>query len=133
MDEAIKNLPSYSNIKKCSTNEVTDAIVIIQPIVYYAPQTTALYGDFKIKIYQTRADVETSPDNFIKDMKISAFRVIQFDKATIHENINIIYTKLLEELIEELDEVNIDSNRPTNGSYCDLLNTLIETNATTSY
>ena len=83
MDKAIENLPAYSNIKKCATNNITDAIIILKPILSYQAQSTILYGDLHVKVYQTRSDNETNPDNFIKKMKISLWKVVQFDKVTM--------------------------------------------------
>ena len=33
LDRAIKNLPAYSDVKKCATNNITDAILILKPIL----------------------------------------------------------------------------------------------------
>ena len=66
MDKAIESIPSYSNVKKCATNNITDAIIILKPILSYQAQSTILYGDLHVKVYQTRSDNETNPDNFIK-------------------------------------------------------------------
>ncbi len=82
MDKAIENLPSYSNVKKCASNNITDAIIILKPILSYQAQSTILYGDLNVKIYQARSDKETNPDNFIKEMKISLWKVVKFDKVT---------------------------------------------------
>ena len=76
MDKAIENLPSYSNVKKCTTNNITDAIIILNPILSYQAQSTILYGDLHVKIYQKRSNNETNPDNFIKKMKISLWKVV---------------------------------------------------------
>ena len=82
MDKAIESLPAYSNIKKCATNNITDAIIILKPILSYQAQSTILYGDLHVKVYQSRSDNETNPDNFIKKMKISLWKVVKFDKVT---------------------------------------------------
>ena len=34
MDKAIENLPAYSNVKKCTTENITDAIIILKPMFY---------------------------------------------------------------------------------------------------
>jgi hypothetical protein len=124
MDKAIESLPAYSNIKKCSTNNVTDAILILKPILSYNPQSTILYGDLNVKVYQTRSKDQVNPDNFIKTMKISLWKVVQYDEATIGYYINEIYIELLKKLTSEMDSIKIDKNYPTNGSYCNLLSTL---------
>jgi len=124
MDKAIESLPAYSNIKKCSTNNVTDAILILKPILSYNPQSTILYGDLNVKVYQTRSKDQVNPDNFIKTMKISLWNVVQYDEATIGYYINEIYIELLKKLTSEMDSIKIDKNYPTNGSYCNLLSTL---------
>ena len=126
MDRAIKNLPDYSSVKKCATNNVTDAIIILKPILFYNPQSTILYGDLNVKVYQTRSKDQVNPDNFIKTMKISLWKVVQYDEVTIGYYINEIYTELLNKLTSEIDSLKIDKNHPTNGSYCDLLSTLKE-------
>ena len=82
-----------------------------------------------VKVYQTRSKDQTNPDNFIKTMKISLWKVVQFDKVTMGYYVNEIYTELLKKLISEIDDsIKIDKNHPTNGSYCDFLNTLKESN-----
>jgi hypothetical protein len=121
MDKAIKNLPSYSYLKKCSTNNVSDAILILKPILSYNPQSTILYGDLEVKVYQKRFKNKTNPDNFIKTMKISLWRVVKFDEVTIEYYVNEIYTDLLKKLIPKIGDLKIDKNHPTNGSYCDFL------------
>ena len=126
LDRAIKNLPAYSSVKKCATNNVTDAIIILKPILFYNPQSTILYGDLNVKVYQTRSKDQVNPDNFIKTMKISLWKVVQYDEVTIGYYINEIYTELLNKLTSEIDSLKIDKNHPTNGSYCDLLSTLKE-------
>ncbi|MBT4183292.1 MAG: hypothetical protein HOE03_04355 [Nitrosomonadales bacterium] len=123
MDKAIANLPAYSNVKKCSSDSVTDAIVIIKPILSYQPQSTILYGDLKVKIYQSKSNRETHPDNFIREMNISHWKVLRFDKVTMDHYVNEVYTKLLEQLILKIDALQINKNYPTNGSLCDLLST----------
>ncbi|MDC0542630.1 hypothetical protein OAO24_04050 [Methylophilaceae bacterium] len=133
MDKAIENLPTYSNVKKCTTNNITDAIIILNPILSYQAQSTILYGDLHVKIYQKRSNNETNPDNFIKKMKISLWKVVQFDKVTMGYYVNEIYTDLLKKLISEIDDFKIDKNHPTNGSYCDLLNTLQESRLNLNY
>ena len=96
MDKAIKELPSFANVKKCSTNYISDAIVIVKPVLNYQAQSTILYGDLHVKIYQTRSESETNPDNFIKDMKITHWDVLKFDTVTMDFYINKIYKTLLE-------------------------------------
>jgi hypothetical protein len=49
MDKAIESLPAYSNVKKCTTNNITDAIIILKPILSYQAQSTILYGDLHVK------------------------------------------------------------------------------------
>ena len=66
MDKAIENLPAYSNVTKCATSNTTDAIVVLEPILSYQAQSTILYGDLHVKVYQSRSKNETNPDNFIK-------------------------------------------------------------------
>ena len=133
MDRAIKNLPDYSSVKKCATNNVTDAIIILKPILFYNPQSTILYGDLNVKVYQTRSKDQANPDNFIKKMKISLWKVVKFDEVTISYYVNEIYTELLKKLITEIDSLKIDKNHPTNGSYCDLLSTLKESRLNLNY
>ena len=70
MDKAIENLPAYSNVKKCATNNITDAIIILKPILSYQAQSTILYGDLHVKVYQSKSNNETNPDNFIKKNEI---------------------------------------------------------------
>ena len=133
MDKAIENLPTYSNIKKCSTDNITDAIIILNPILSYQAQSTILYGDLHVKIYQTRSKNETNPDNIIKKMKISLWKVMQFDKVTMGYYVNEIYTELLKKLNSEIDNLKIEKNHPTNGSYCDLLNTIKQSRENINY
>ena len=133
MDKAIENLPAYSNIKKCVSGNVTDAILILKPILSYNPQSTILYGDLDVKIYQARSKDQANPDNFIKTIKISLWKVVQYDEATIGYYINEIYTDLLKKLTSEMDSLKIDKNHPTNGSYCDLLSTLKESRLNLNY
>lgn len=128
MDKAIEGLPFYKNIKKCSTDNVTDAIIVINPILSYQTQSTILYGDLYVNIYQTRSSDETSPDNFIEKMKISYWITRQFDQATMHKNIDKVYTELLKKLAKKLDSLKVDKNYPTDGSYCNLLDKLRDPN-----
>ena len=133
MDKAIESLPAYSNVKKCATNNITDAIIILKPILSYQAQSTILYGDLHVKFYQTRSDNETNPDNFIKKMKISLWKVVKFDKVTMGYYVNEIYTELLKKLTSEIDSLKIDKNYPTNGSYCDLLSTINKSSVNLNY
>ena len=133
MDRAIKNLPDYSSVKKCATNNVTDAIIILKPILFYNPQSTILYGDLNVMVYQTRSKDQANPDNFIKTMKISLWKVLQFDEVTIGYYVNEIYTELLNKLTSEIDSLKIDKNYPTDGSYCNLLSTLKESRLNLNY
>ena len=133
MNKAIENLPSYSNFKKCSRSDVSDAIIILKPILFYNPQSTILYGDLNIKVYQSRSKNETNPDNFIKNIKISLWRVIKYDEVTASYYINEIYTDLLKKLTSEIDSLKIDKNYPTNGSYCDLLSTINKSSINLNY
>ena len=133
MDKAIESLPAYSNVKKCTTNNITDAIIILKPILSYQAQSTILYGDLHVKIYQTRSDNQTNPDNFIKKMKISLWKVVKFDKVTMGYYVNEIYTELLKKLTSEIDSLKIGKNYPTNGSYCDLLGTINKSNVNLNY
>lgn len=133
MDKAIINLPSYSNVKKCASDNVTDAIIILNPVLSYQAQSTILYGDLNVKIYQSRSDKETHPDNFIKEMKISLWEVVKFDRVTMDFYVNDIYTKLLSKLSVEIENAQLNSDYPTNGSYCDLLNTLKESKINLRY
>ena len=133
MDKAIINLPSYSNVKKCASDNVTDAILILNPVLSYQAQSTILYGDLNVKIYQSRPDKETHPDNFIKEMKISLWEVVKFDRVTMDYYVNDIYTKLLSKLSVEIENAQLNSDYPTNGSYCDLLNTLKESKLNLRY
>jgi len=126
MEKAIENLPTYSNVKKCATNNVSDAILILKPILSYNPQSTILYGDLNVKVYQTRSKDQANPDNFIKKMKISLWKVVKFDEVTMGYYVNEIYTDLLKKLISDIDNLKIDKTHPTNGSYCDLLTTIKE-------
>ena len=102
MDRAVKNLPAYSSVKKCATNNVTDAIIILKPILFYNPQSTILYGDLNVMVYQARSKDQANPDNFIKTMKISLWKVLQFDEVTIGYYVNEIYTELLKKLTTKL-------------------------------
>jgi hypothetical protein len=133
IDKAIENLPAYSDVKKCASNNISDAILIIKPILFYNPQSTILYGDLNVKIYQSRSDKETHPDNFIKKMKISLWEVVKFDRVTMDYYVNNIYTKLLSKLSVEIENAQLNSDYPTNGSYCDLLNTLKESKINLRY
>jgi len=133
LDKAIKSLPAYSNFKKCSTNNISDAIIILKPILYYNPQSTILYGDLNVKVYQARSKNETNPDNNFKTIKISLWKVVKYDAVTASYYINEIYTDLLKKLTTEFDSFRIDKNYPTNGSYCDLLTTLKESKFNLNY
>ena len=133
MDKAIESLPAYSNVKKCTTNNITDAIIILKPILSYQAQSTILYGDLHVKVYQSKSNNETNPDNFIKKMKISLWKVVKFDKVTMGYYVNEIYTELLKKLTSEIDSLKIDKNYPTNGSYCDLLGTINKSNINLNY
>jgi len=124
IDKAIENLPAYSNVTKCATSTTKDAIVVLEPILSYQAQSTILYGDLHVKVYQTRSSNETNPDNFIKKMKISLWKVVQFDKVVMDYYVNEMYSDLLKKLASEIDEIDISKNYPTNGSYCDLLSTI---------
>ncbi|MDB2703634.1 hypothetical protein N9Y70_02715 [Methylophilaceae bacterium] len=133
MDRAIKNLPAYSSVKKCAAYNVTDAIIILKPILFYNPQSTILYGDLNVMVYQARSKDQANPDNFIKTMKISLWKVLQFDEVTIGYYVNEIYTELLKKLTTKLNNIEIDGNYPTNGSYCDFLNSLKESRLNLNY
>jgi len=133
MDKAIENLPAYSNVKKCATNNITDAIIILKPILSYQAQSTILYGDLHVKVYQSKSNNETNPDNFIKKMKISLWKVVKFDKVTMGYYVNEIYTELLKKLSSEIDSLKIDKNYPTNGSYCNLLGTINKSSVNLNY
>ena len=133
MDKAIESISSYSNVKKCATNNVTDAIIILKPVLSYQAQSTILYGDLHVKVYQTRSDNETNPDNFIKKMKISLWKVVQFDKVVMDYYVNEMYTELLKKLTSEIDSLKIDKSYPTNGSYCDLLSTINKSSINLNY
>ena len=133
MAKAIENVPAYSGVKKCATNNSTDAIIILKPILFYNPQSTILYGDLNVKVYQTRSKDQANPDNFIKKMKISLWKVVKFDEVTISYYVNEIYTELLKKLTAEIDSLKIDKNYPTNGSYCNLLSTLKESRLNLNY
>ena len=133
MDKAIVNIPSYSNVKKCASNNITDAIIILKPILSYQAQSTILYGDLNVKVYQTRSDNETNPDNFIKEIKISLWKVVKFDKVVMDYYVNEIYVELLKKLTSEIDSLKIDKNYPTSGSYCDLLSTINKSSVNLNY
>ena len=133
MDKAIENLSAYSNVKKCTSNNITDAIVILKPILSYQAQSTILYGDLHVKVYQSKSNNETNPDNFIKKIKISLWKVVKFDKVTMDYYVNEIYTELLKKLISEIGSLEIDKNYPTNGSYCDLLGTINQSSVNLNY
>ena len=133
MDKVIESLPAYSNIKKCASNDITDGILILKPILFYNPQSTILYADLSVKIYQARSKDQSNPDNFIKKMKISLWKVLRFDEVTMGYYINEIYTDLLKKLTLEMGSIKIDKNYPTNGSYCDLLSTLKESRLNLNY
>ena len=133
MDKAIESIPSYSNVKKCAADNITDAIIILKPILSYQAQSTILYGDLHVKIYQTRSDNETNPDNFIKEIKISLWKVVKFDKAVMDYYVNEMYTELLKKLTSEIDSLKIDKNYRTSGSYCDLLSTINKSSVNLNY
>ena len=133
MDKAIESIPSYSSVKKCATDNITDAIIILKPILSYQAQSTILYGDLHVKIYQTRSDNETNPDNFIKKIKISLWKVVKFDKVVMDYYVNEIYVELLKKLTSEIDSLKIDKNYPTSGSYCDLLSTINKSSVNLNY
>jgi len=86
-----------------------------------------------VKIYQARLDKETHPDNFIKEMKVSLWKVVNFDRVTMDYYVNDIYTELLKQLTIEIKSLDLNSDYPTNGSYCDLLNTLKESKINLRY
>ena len=133
MDIAIQNLPEYSNVTKCSTSNTSDAIIILEPILSYQAQSTILYGDLNVKVYQTISNNETNPDNFIKKMKISLWKVVQFDKVVMDYYVNEMYSDLLKKLASDIDEIDISKNYPTNGSYCDLLSTINKSSVNLNY
>ena len=133
MDKAIESISSYSNVKKCASNNITDAIIILKPILSYQAQSTILYGDLNVKVYQTRSDNETNPDNFIKKIKISLWKVVKFDKVVMDYYVNEIYIELLKKLTSEIDSLKIDKNYPTSGSYCDLLSTINKSSVNLNY
>ena len=133
MDKAIESISSYSNVKKCASNNITDAIIILKPILSYQAQSTILYGDLNVKVYQTRSDNETNPDNFIKEIKISLWKVVKFDKVVMDYYVNEMYTELLKKLTSEIDSLKIDKNYPTSGSYCDLLSTINKSSVNLNY
>ena len=133
MDKAIESIPSYSSVKKCATDNITDAIIILKPILSYQAQSTILYGDLHVKIYQTRSDNETNPDNFIKKIKISLWKVVKFDKVVMGYYVNEMYTELLKKLTSEIDSLKIDKNYRTSGSYCDLLSIINKSSVNLNY
>jgi hypothetical protein len=133
MDMAIQNLPEYSNVTKCSTSNTSDAIIILEPILSYQAQSTILYGDLNVKVYQTISNNETNPDNFVKKMKISLWKVVQFDKVVMDYYVNEMYSDLLKKLASEIDKIDINKNYPTNGSYCDLLSTINKSSVNLNY
>ena len=133
MDKAIESIPSYSNVKKCASNIITDAIIILKPTLSYQAQSTILYGDLNVKVYQTRSDNETNPDNFIKEIKISLWKVVKFDKVVMDYYVNEMYTELLKKLTSEIDSLKLDKNYPTSGSYCDLLSTINKSSVNLNY
>ena len=92
-----------------------------------------LYGDLNVKIYQARSKNETNPDNFIKNIKLSLWKVVKYDEVTASYYINEIYTDLLNKLTSEFDSLKIEKNYPTNGSYCNLLSTLKESKLNLNY
>ena len=133
MDKAIENLPSYSNVKKCASNNITDAIIILKPVLSYQAQSTILYGDLNVKIYQSRSDKETNPDNFIKEMKISLWKVVKFDRVTMDYYVNDIYTKLLSKLSVEIENRSIEFTTQRMALIVILLNTLKESKINLRY
>ena len=82
MDKAIESLPSYSNVKKCATIILQMPLLSSNQFYLTRRKVLFLYGDLNVKIYQSRSDNETNPDNFIKKMKISLWKVVKFDKVT---------------------------------------------------
>jgi len=66
-------------------------------------------------------------------MKISLWEVVKFDRVTMDYYVNDIYTKLLSKLSVEIENAQLNSDYPTNGSYCDLLNTLKESKINLRY
>ena len=133
MDKAIESISSYSNVKKCASNNITDAIIILKPILSYQAQSTILYGDLNVKVYQTRSDNETNPDNFIKKIKNSLWKVVKCDKVVMDYYVNEMYTELLKKLTAEIDSLKIDKNYRTSGSYCDLLSTINKSSVNLNY
>ena len=133
MDKAIESIPSYSNVKKCASDNISDAIIILKPILSYQAQSTILYGDLNVEVYQKRSDNETNPDNFIKKMKISLWKVLQFDKVVMDYYVNEMYSDLLKKLASEIGTIKINENYPTNGSYCDLLSTINKSSINLNY
>ena len=70
MDKAIESTYLHTlTVKNVPASNITDAIIILKPILSYQAQSTILYGDLHVKIYQTRSSNETNPDNFIKRNK----------------------------------------------------------------
>ena len=108
-------------------------LIILEPILSYQAQSTILYGDLHVKIYQTRSSNETNPDNFIKKIKISLWKVVQYDNVVMDYYVNEMYTDLLKKLTSEIDSLNIDKNYPTSGSYCDLLSTINKSSVNLNY
>jgi hypothetical protein len=47
--------------------------------------------------------------------------------------VNEMYTGLLKNLTSEINSLKIDKNYPTNGSYCDLLNTINKSSVNLNY
>ena len=133
MDKVIESIPSYSNVKKCASDNISDAIIILKPILSYQAQSTILYGDLHVEVYQKRSDNETNPDNFIKKMKISLWKVVKFDEVVMDYYVNEIYTELLKKLTSEIDSLNISKNYPTNGSYCNLLSAINKSSINLNY
>jgi hypothetical protein len=66
-------------------------------------------------------------------MKISLWKVVQFDKVVMDFYVNEMYSDLLKKLASEIDEIDISKNYPTNGSYCDLLSTINKSSVNLNY
>ena len=69
----------------------------------------------------------------LKEIKISLWKVVKYDKVVMDYYVNEMYTDLLKKLTSEIDSLKIDKNYPTNGSYCDLLSTINKSSVNLNY
>ena len=96
-------------------------------------------NNFLTLLSEEKSPVESSQKtsinltDFIKEIKISLWKVVKFDKVVMDYYVNEMYTELLKKLTSEIDSLKIDKNYPTSGSYCDLLSTINKSSVNLNY